>query len=298
MTDQNPYRTGAVRDLAWSLQSPPLLLRQDAAVHWPPADWFENAYREFAPALQQLDRDPGDLLKMLDSGKDRRLGRHFETLLHYWLQQDTRFRLLHANLPVRDTEKTLGEFDLIVHDERSGKTLHWEVAVKFYLGLGDTSQPQNWWGPARRDRLDLKTGHLLNHQGRLSAMPQARAMLDRLGIRIDATWLIMKGRLFYPLGSNSAAPTGAEPRHLRGFWLHAKDLADLPDGRWMPVEKSQWLAPLPASSTQAFDRRTLIEWWHDHPRACPRCIAACGDQGETTRAFVVPDDWDQEALPL
>lgn len=298
MTNAIPYRTAAVRDLAWSLQSPPLLCRRDAGVRWPESAWYKNAYREFAPVLQQLDSRPEPLLNFLDGRKDRRLGNYFETLLRYWLVESTRYSLLYANLPLRDKEKTLGEFDFIVRDEVSGKTLHWEVAVKFYLGVGDTTQACNWWGPARRDRLDLKTTHLLNHQSRLSTLPQAQALFAEAGTSIDATWLIMKGRLFYPHTTGSPSPVGADPGHLRGLWLAADQLAALPEGDWVILEKSQWLAPLLPAAGTPLKRQRLIEWWRDNSQTQPRCIAAIGEQGETGRVFVVPDGWGQEALPL
>lgn len=289
-----PYDDKLVRDLAWVLQSPPLLARKDRDVHWPGPDWFESAYNDFQDPLRSLDRDPTPLRQLLATRKDHRLGSYFETLLQYWLRNNARYRLLHANLPIRNREKTLGEFDLIVYDELTCKTLHWEVAVKFYLGTGDTARPENWWGPARHDRLDLKTNHLLTHQGRLSALPEAQALLAEKGLSIDATWLFMKGRLFYPHAAGHTAPHGAEPAHLHGYWLPAARLRQLPEGPWLVLDKSRWLAPVRLTDGNSLPRRALIDWWRSHPQPHPRCIATANEAGETARVFVVPDAWGKQ----
>jgi hypothetical protein len=286
------YTNAEVRDLAWSLASPPLLQRQDAGVHWPDDAWFTAIGHEFGDTLRQLDADPQPLRDLLARRKDQRLGNYFEVLWRYWLDHNPRYALLHANLPVRNHERTLGEFDLIVQDRRSGAVLHWELAVKFYLGCADTGQAANWWGPGRRDRLDIKTDHLLHHQTRLSRHPQAQALLAELGLRIDATWLIMKGRLFYPCGRTTGAPSGANPRHVRGFWVHGNRLDLLRPAHWLILERHQWLAPLQRPTAPVMDSRELREWWRDDPHRRPVCVAAIVEGVEVERGFVVPEDWE------
>jgi hypothetical protein len=287
-----PYTNPEVRDLAWSLASPPLLQRQDAGVLWPEDGWFEAIADQFRDDLAQLDADPRPLREILARRTDHRLGNYFEVLWRYWLDHNPRYRLLHANLPVHAGGKTLGEFDFIVEDRDSGEILHWELAVKFYLGCGDTGQPASWWGPGRRDRLDIKTGHLLHHQTRLSRHPQAQAVLARHGVRIDATWLIMKGRLFYPCGETACAPSGANPRHLRGFWVPGSRLDRLTPAHWLILEKRQWLGPVQSPAASLMDNRELREWWRDDPHRQPACLAGIVAGKEIERGFIVPDSWD------
>jgi len=221
------YRNPLVRDLAWALSSPPLLQRADPQLRWLENGWFREISLRYAGALKQLERDPRPLQDMVDARKDRRLGSYFETLWKFWLNSNQRYRLLFANLPLRTASRTLGEFDFLVKDNKSGKTLHWEVAVKFYLGVADTSQPVNWLGPAQRDRLDIKTSRLLNHQSRLSHRPEAVQLFEQLGIEVDETWVILKGRLFYPAGIHADTPRGICPDHLKGFWSDQRSLAAL-----------------------------------------------------------------------
>lgn len=284
-----------VRNLAWSLGSPPLLLRGDAGVEWPDDAWYTGLLNGFMPRLRALDAAPEPLLDRLARSRDRRLGRYFEILWQYWLEQDPRYELLFANLPVRDAGRTLGEFDLIVRDRRRGTTEHWEIALKFYLGQGDTAQPGSWWGPARRDRLDRKTARLLQHQCRLSGHPQAREQLAALGVRIDVCRILLKGRLFYPYRSRAPAPSGSNPAHLRGEWIRACELASLPDGNWLALEKHDWLAPLSGVSAPLLSTAQLRDWWHSLPAPRPVCVAGVDYGTETGRLFLLPDDREANA---
>jgi uncharacterized protein len=286
-----PYVIPEVRNLAWSLCSPALLQRHDVGVHWPDDAWYAAIGEGFHQQLSRLDADPQALHEILAQRRDRRLGHYFETLWRYWLEHNPAYHLLHANLPVRAAGNTLGEFDLLVHDRQTDKVLHWELAVKFYLGTGDTRQPASWWGPGRRDRLDIKTEHLIRHQSQLSRHSEAQALLAAQGLKVDATWLIVKGRLFYPWGVPNSPPSGANPRHPRGFWLSGGQLRGLRQARWLLLEKHQWLAPVATTAAATMNNAELVEWWHDTRPGYPVSLAALIDGREVERGFVVPDDW-------
>jgi hypothetical protein len=286
------YRDPLVRDLAWTLSSPPLLRRSDPHVRWLEDNWFKDISRQYVEVLEQLDKDPRPLREAVEARKDRRLGSYFETLWRFWLNSNQRYRLLFANLPLYSASRTLGEFDFLVKDRKTGKTLHWEIAVKFYLGVADTSQPGNWLGPARRDRLDIKTNRLLNHQGRLSRHPQAVLLFEQLGIEVDETWLILKGRLFYPARVNAHRPRGTYPGHLRGFWIEQRSLSRLETSLWRPLERHQWLAPLESiDPATCLDNSALMEKWRNTPPQHPICIARFTAGTEVERGFIVADGW-------
>lgn len=287
------FRTAAVRDLAWAIGSPPILCRSDAAATWPVADWYHNIAEEFASVLRQLDSDPSPLVHELEKRKDGRLGHYYERLWQYWLAHNDRYRLLHANLPVRDHQRTIGEFDLLIEDTLSGKTMHWELAIKFYLGIGDSSIARNWWGPRQRDRLDIKTQHMLDHQSRLRHQPAARKILKQLGIQVDESWLLLKGRLFYPDGKAAPVPEYACPEHLKGFWTVPSRLADAFDNaRLLTLEKHQWLAPLArVDMKRTTNTRTILADIADKVEQFPQCIAVIEHGTELTRGFVVADHW-------
>lgn len=286
-----PYFHPAVRDLAWSLGSPPLLIRSDNAVHWPESAWHRDIQAAFHTHLLELDRSPRPLLEQLARRTDRRLGSYFESLWHYWLTNNPRYRTLAANLPVRVEGRTLGEFDLIVEDTHTGRTLHWEIALKFYLGQDDTADAASWWGPARRDRLDIKTAHLLQRQSRLSEHPAAQATLLSHGLNIDERWVIMKGRLFYPAGDGHSAPYHSCPAHPRGAWLYGRRLDQLAPMHWLVLEKRQWLAPLSQPGEPLLTTSALADWWRNGQHRHPVCAATFSEGRETGRWFIVPEDW-------
>lgn len=290
-----PYRNPLVRDLAWSISSPAVLQRRDCGMRWMDDPWFSTINDRYQDDLKQLDSNPGALRESIDSQKDRRLGNYFETLWRFWLDTNDRYRLLHANLPVRNRERTIGEFDLLVEDRDTGKTLHWELAVKFYLGVADTGLPANWWGPAQRDRLDIKTRRLLEHQGRLSLQPESRDLLETLSVQIDETWLIFKGRLFYPLKQDNEAPCGANPAHLRGFWVSRQSMHSLRESLWLPLERHQWLAPLTGIDPAiCLDNSGLVDKWEKRAPTHPVCIASIEKGNEIERGFIVPDSWAEK----
>ena len=275
--------------------SPPLMQPDHADLHWPEHHWFCAVAGAFHRQLSALDRNPAPLLEHINARKNLRLGKYFELLWLYWLQHNLRYRLLYANLPVRDQGRTLGEFDFLVEDRETGKTLHWEVAVKFYLGTGDTRQACHWWGPGRRDRLDIKTQHLLNHQSSLSRLPPAKTCLDTLGIQVDDTWALMKGRLFYPAGLDTPAPAGSFPGHQRGFWMSAQQFVQttMPGASgWLVLSKEQWLAPLTAVPThQIRTHKAIADSLTLTPLKRPACVIRISRGQEIERGFIVPHNW-------
>jgi len=242
----NHYHHHCVADLAWALSSPPMLHYQGTDCDWFSDAWYLEQYTQIEAKLRQLDRRPAELNNLLTAQKDQRLGNYFETLWSYALQLNPRYQLIERNLQIHDGERTIGEMDFIVLDRDTGRHAHWELAIKFYLGIGNTVHQHAWHGPGKKDRLDLKVGHLLNRQTVLSRDPVVRAQLDQRGIVIDECAVILKGRLFYPWqqGGQERHPYAANPAHLTGHWLtrnqfeHAFGL----EACFQPLIRSGWLS--------------------------------------------------------
>lgn len=220
-----PFKHQCVRDLAWALGSPPLVSGEAGGCVWPEQRWFAHILAQARPWLQSVDAQPAELQQLLQVQKDRRLGRYFETLWFYWLQQHPRYQVLARNLQLVIDGETRGEIDFIVYDLAQKKSLHLELAVKFYLGEGDTRSMSNWYGPNRHDRMDLKVAHLRERQSVISHDPGVRQHLQQLGLQVDECRVILKGRLYYPWrfggvpGGQPIAPSGSAQGHLYGGWL-------------------------------------------------------------------------------
>jgi hypothetical protein len=291
-----PFKNRQLRDLAWAIGSPPLLAPDDQETRWLDKAWFQRRYAEYLPVLNALQRDPADLLQWLETASQGRLGSYFESLWMYWLKTNQRFRLLQANLPVRVAGRTLGEFDLLVEDTHSHRQLHWELAVKFYLGTADTQQMENWWGPMKRDRLDLKLGHMQTHQCQLSRLPAAKQTLEKYDIVVDEAWSIVKGRLFYPGGDAvHPAPHNTAGSHLSGWWQTTTEFNDACPAnagiRYSRLDKSQWLSPVLPQQLAFLNGLSGTDRHGQIPADRPVMLAACADGVELSRGFVVPDAW-------
>jgi hypothetical protein len=295
-------RHPAVRDLAWTLCSSPLLGSLDGLQPRHPlrASGWATRPEQLADWLQALDCDPQPLLAQLPAVSGNRLGRYYEELWQFALRQAPDIRLLAANLAVRDHGRTLGEMDLLLED-REGLQ-HIELAVKFYLGPSDSDGrgARDWLGPGRLDRLDLKLEHLLQHQLPLSARPEARALVEPLSSRPLQASLWLAGYLFYPWPSPCSAPTGASPQHLRGHWVQRRDWPawrEASGHRWQPLPRLRWLAPAGYPAEELWSDAQLEKWLGALPEdAAPRMLVGLKEEAdgfwqERERIFLVNDHW-------
>ena len=302
----NELRHPPVRDLAWTLLSPPLLRDTPAPQRHPltASRWAADP-DELASWLRLLDAKPTVLDTWLEQRRSRRLGLYYERLWQFALSQAPDIELLRANLPIRQDGQTLGELDLIFRDAQG--IHHLELAVKFYLGLehGDRARHDHWLGPGSHDRLDIKLQRTCEHQLQLCATPCARSMLSELtrGPIDSALWF--GGYLFQPWRGRQVSPAGAHPRHLRGHWLRQRDWpaysrqhpTSHSHARWQPLPRSNWLAPARLSSAAVWQASDFDSWVGlESARPQPWLLVRLeGDaQGywcERERLFLVPDDW-------
>lgn len=296
----------AVRDLAWTLLSPPLLESVDGERPRHPlrASAWAARPEQLESWLHELDRQPQTLLERLPAAHGNRLGRYYEQLWQFALEAAPDIRLLAANLAIRDHGHTLGELDLLAEDDEGLQ--HIELAVKFYLGPSDADGrlTANWLGPGRLDRLDLKLARLLQHQLRLTGLPAAREPLERLSTRTARASLWLGGYLFYPWPHTCGAPPEAGAHHQRGGWVRRRDWPAwqaLHPGCWQPLPRMSWLAPATCPAAQGWSSARLAAWLAELPAdAEPRMLVQmapddAGNWQEVARVFLVDDRWPQVA---
>ena len=306
-----PFHNHAVRDLAWLLFSPDLLSasRAGAPLARPAATEIE---RETTLVwLDALDRDPAALHAQVHKPSLTRLGFYAEALLEYFLTHGPHARLIAANIPLRTAERTLGEVDFLLENVR-GERLHWELAVKFYLHIGEGERAAtlaHYVGPNLQDRFDLKHARLLNHQLGLSA----RDEFASLGF--EGPWrpeLFVKGRLFYRddgLGFDRSLTSNPPPElaadHLRGWWKTASEWQDSKEnGLFAALPRLGWMAErtLSAQEGDALAEQTAVLSERVATLSSPIMVAryerydghdsSTGDVWrEHSRGFIVPDEW-------
>ncbi len=283
------FSHACVRDLAWAAFSPALLVGPDfrgVGLRYP-GFWEAR--------LVELDADPGPLQEFLGDAAEGRLGLYYERLWQYLLEQDPDIDLLAHNLPVRDGNRTVGEFDCLLWSESEGVHIHLELAVKFYLG-----QPESgtWLGPDRRDRLDIKLERLLGHQAQLARHAAAEEPLEALGIGDCESRIALRGYLFTPAAGMSP-PDQFNPELALQRWYPLTDFLALPAlpaewAGWQKIPRRRWLSPFHAGDGKLRDPDALAQWLQDRMAgsARPAQLAACDADGiEQFRCFVTPDGW-------
>ncbi len=303
-----------VRDLAWAVFSEDLILAGSlgSETHRLLACNLSRLTPTRLAWLQALDRAPGPLLAHVEDSIWQRLGLYFESLWHFFLDNDAEVDLLAHNLPVRDATRTLGEFDCLYRCRDSGDIVHLELAVKFYLhtgggnsGTGDDRA--DWLGPGRRDRLDRKLDHLTTHQTRLAGQPAAQQLLRDRGLAPDRVEVAVKGRLFQRSDRPAPPPTGFNPAQSLLTWYHVDKLerseseieSECQSPGWVILPRRHWLAPLApaalcnmqdAPSGSAALRTALGSRFA--ARNAPLMIASLDeDCRELRRFFVAPTGW-------
>ncbi|MBC9250115.1 cobalt chelatase [Pseudomonas alcaligenes] len=295
-----------VRDLAWALLSPPLLQGNLPLRHPLTASRWASDPERLLAWLQQQEQDSSALQQFLANGS-RRLGRYYERLWQYALEQAPDVELLAANLPIREQGHTLGELDLLLRDDQG--VHHLELAIKLYLGPTSLpgGDPQHWLGPASEDRLGRKLQHLLQHQLPLSASPAAAAQIAEQTQQAPRASLWLGGYLFHPWPQDCAAPADAHPQHLRGHWLPRRAWAQrqaLQAGAcWLPLARRAWLAPARLSADQLWTKQQFDTWLQQLPGDAPAQLLVRlepdreGDWQECERLFLVSDHWPLQAPP-
>ena len=288
-----------VRDLAWACFGPDLL------TPLPESDVI-TLCPETQAWLQALDTNPAKLHDFLANCSHRhRLGLYYEALWHFFLSEHPHYALLEHNLPVKVAGRTLGELDIVYQNRATGRIIHLELAIKFYLGITGNSNEASmadWWGPNTRDRLDRKVNRLLSHQLPLSAKPETQSLLASRGISHCQRQMCVKGMLFQPAGQPLSLPEQIAPGASLAEWMTLRSFQSRwSQHAWQILERRQWLRPLQAGEfSQLLQGEALLAGiaaaHQQHQR--PVLLARAGQTtGETGRCFVSPDDWPHHRLP-
>jgi len=296
------YKHQSVRDLAWAVCSPPLISQFSHSCVWPERRWYQQVYQESLPWLKMLDFDPAELDELLARQKDRRLGKYFETLWFFWLSNNPRYQVIENNLQIIVDGETLGEIDFIVFDKMTKQIIHWEVAVKFYLGVGDTSEMSSWHGPNLRDRLDIKVEHLLHRQSVITRDRRVAQWLKQRGIQIDECAVILKGRLYYPWCKNASwdnlsdviSPAQCGADHLRSWWLNPLQFEQVFDDRqrFIPLINTGWLERIPTPSVKKlYFKKGIFETISNKTVRLPLHLKLCNLEHTRDRLFLAGLDW-------
>ena len=239
-------------ELHWLLTAPSLL-RAPAGVE------------DGSALLATLAEDPSSLQRaaaqLARQPRPQRLGHHFENLVASALGQHPRFEIVARNVPLRQGADTLGELDLLVRDHSDGALCHWELALKFYLGLPGETLPRGWPGPDPRDQLADKATHLFDQQLTRSEQPVVKSLLAARGWTVQRRVLLTRGRLFYPCQGTPPVCPWLHSGHQRGIWRYAGEQSAQPPA----VPHHLWHLP------ELFDRNRATDP-HDQRADAPSSL--------------------------
>ena len=155
---------------------------------------------------------------------------------------------------------------------------------------------------------------IFDRQLMLAAHPAAQAYLSQ---PVSAARALIKGWLFYHLGDPAAGdpaagdPAAGDPddysdigldlHHCRGFWCTLAELTPPESQQCVILERIEWLAPARIAAGEGLDMETLrtqLSAYFEHD-TMPVMLALLTPQGEdlieTSRGFIVPDDWRERA---
>ena len=296
------YRHRCVADLAWCIFSPSLI-RDKAAIH----DCYQPLWNDEASLFfDRLDKQPQPLQQWLATSSSR-LGFVYERFWQFWWTQRRSSLDWQFNIQIHNGGKTLGEVDALSYDPVSGELNHYELAVKFYLGLPPDvfqegrEQKYEWVGPQTIDRLHRKWRQMDQQQLNTCRAHAEKLMLpDRHQLK---THSVTRGRLFTPY-FDSAPMEYAQyiaTDHLKAKWLSLERWRDMKQSKWRLLERSEWFAPLCGKDDDLLNNRQARDALEQHFQRFKQPIQIIGvgpfnySTGwiETERLFVVPEGWPE-----
>jgi len=263
-----------VRDLLWVVNSPA---------------FCEGPAVEPSASLQIDQIDQEDLLRFMRDRSERRVGRHFEHLVHYWLSEIRRVEMIGTGIQLREGKRTVGEIDFLYRDEE-GRLTHCEATVKFFLHLpriGASDFP----GPNATDDYERKTNRLFDHQLEVSRVHDSG---------IERRRAFVKGMAFYrdDLAQSVARPPYMPMEHGRGRWIRESELDGLGAGDMsggVICSKPHWLAPAVHLNALGPDQlQSAVQEHFTVGKAHPIMLTLFKGNALSPTAeilFVVPDRW-------
>lgn len=291
------FKHQVVRDLAWSLWGPALL------IHEKPYDEDSTQASYFpvdVPWLLQLDDQPSGLIEYLDKKNTPLLGTYFEALWQFYFSFHPSFKQSICNLQINDQNRTVGEFDVLVTDTNE-QNFHVELTCKFYLEWKDSLNNRLWLGPNCGDRLDFKY-----HKTQTRQLPLLKTELGQLNYQQHAINQnpvrqigIWRGT-FFPITHYFTVDTlDSLPKP----WRKNEDIL------WCIADKHLWLSPLVQSRealktfnqikqdiTHHFNDEKTETKSNDKERPTLMLVALAFDEGnnqwqQQEAFFITPNTW-------
>lgn len=263
--------------------------------------WKSDSKNGFSVLADRFSVSVEDIADTLSNhwvwhGPPKRLGRRFEALLAGIFEAAENTTLLKQGLVVSDGSQTLGELDYLVQIGES--IIHFEVAVKFYAGIGlseSRNDLKHWVGPSCQDCLHRKITHLTTHQLPLANTSFGRQQLRKHNLPRPTEQIgLIYGYLLHPWDQPKAYPPGLNCES-PAFWCTHKDYPDAlrrlirpygSDYGWTPVPRSLWIP----TARQAPNIPLIPKGLPKPEQAdCYALVSKATPHIEKLRVFLMPD---------
>lgn len=205
-----------VRSLYWLLFSTcPINKDGIEGVALFPEEWIELLKENSKRYFKNLDQNPESLVVFLAKGNTYRLGIYAERLLHFFFDTFSEIELLLHNYQIIDQKITLGEVDFVIRWQ--GRTIHIELATKYYLAAIPSNDLAKWVGPSGKDTLQRKIEKVTNHQLPIVHTPIFKAQTQLHSVE---SYLMLRGNFFT---IENYEPNWKNPLASYGAYIHIED---------------------------------------------------------------------------
>ncbi len=188
-----------------------------------PALWTSKQFE-----IEQFDFPKIDLgdLRIEPIPKNIRLGHQMEYVFEQLIVHSNRYKILAHNVPIKDSDRTIGEIDFILQDSETEAIIHVELTYKFYLIDHEIVDPiHSLVGPNRRDSFFAKTEKIRNKQFPLLHSKHGVQVLEGIGLSHEEIVhkTCFKAQLFSPYRSITHKIEPLNDGCICGYWLSIQD---------------------------------------------------------------------------
>ncbi len=174
------------------------------------------------------------------------IGKQGEFLFSETIKAALDYTILAQNIQINHKKITVGELDYLIKDNTTNKTIHTELACKFYLLKEDQHQQLEgqWIGPNLKDTLLDKVTKFNEHQFPLINHVATKEILSSLNISeaIEQQYCI-KAKLFVPENLVLNLPEYYK-NCVVGVWKKVKNLKLKDKATYAIPTKREWLLPV------------------------------------------------------
>jgi len=237
--------TKFLSDLVWLIYSPAITPKQVP---------LELRFKLNANLEQTYKQLTSNKKEYIADKKYKPLGKYAEDLMLFYFQSDPRYNLLVHNLQLIEDQRTVGELDFLLENLRTGKFIHLEFAIKFYLKV-EINGKTVFLGPSTKDWMQRKVNKLVSTQ-----CQNARTYSHLLPLSIKnqefEPKLLLKGALFYPIEDWE---NKQEKKINEGWWCTVDMVAQTfidNCNYYLITKKEEWIFPF-RRSQQLLDFQVL-----------------------------------------